>query len=250
MARLALKLDVLRALFARSGNQCAFEGCSQVLINHKNQFVGQICHIEAANKGGERFNSESTDEERRSYNNLILLCYPHHIETNDVDEFTVEKLKLIKQKHEAIFKDNPFNVGDEQLSTISKEMGKYWEEIDRLNKIEHLYQNSGLAMEVSSKNDFFDILASARDSVAGMEMISDSIKIGSAFAATAVISIAAVFPPLSAVTLLWGKTVADLLSERNKQKKLRGFLVRSKFSGSAGYSVRTFGRVTSTSALQ
>jgi len=49
----------------------------------------------------------------------------------------------------------------------------------------------------------------------------DSLKIGGAFIATSVITLAAAaFPPLSAVTLLWGKTVSDLLSERNKQTKL------------------------------
>ena len=34
---------------------------------------------------GERFNAEQSDEERRSYDNLLLLCYQHHIETDDVD---------------------------------------------------------------------------------------------------------------------------------------------------------------------
>ncbi len=169
MARLAPKLEVLRSLFAHSGNQCAFECCSQVLINHKNQFVGQICHIEAANQGGERFNPSSTDEERRSYDNLLLLCYQHHIETNDINEFTVEKLKVIKQKHENNFKGKPFNVEEEQLLIISKEMNKYWEEIERLNKIEHIYQDSGLAMEVSGKSGFLEIIANARESVAGIE---------------------------------------------------------------------------------
>ncbi len=48
MARLAPKAEILRALFARSGNQCAFPGCTQPLINDKNKFIAQVCHIEAA----------------------------------------------------------------------------------------------------------------------------------------------------------------------------------------------------------
>ncbi|EKE03034.1 MAG: hypothetical protein ACD_20C00287G0017 [uncultured bacterium] len=66
MTRKAPTTDILRALFARSGNQCAFPSCNHHLINHKNQFVGQICHIEAANVGGERYNPSQNDEQRRS----------------------------------------------------------------------------------------------------------------------------------------------------------------------------------------
>ena len=53
MVRKSTTTDTIRALFAKSGNECAFPGCHHKLINHKNKFIGQICHIEAANKGGE-----------------------------------------------------------------------------------------------------------------------------------------------------------------------------------------------------
>lgn len=176
MARKTPKLEVLRALFARSGNQCAFDGCSHPLINTKNQFIGQVCHIEAASPGGERFNPDSSDEERRSYDNLILLCYPHHIETNDIHEFTVEKLKAFKQKHEMVYKDLPYKIDEEQLSNVLKEMTKYWEDIERLNKVEHIYIDSGLAMEVSGGSDFLDLIASAKSSVTGMEKMLKALR--------------------------------------------------------------------------
>ncbi len=92
MARLAPKIDVLKALFARSGNQCAFPGCTQPLINGKNKFVAQVCHIEAASEGGERYSPEGNDEQRRNYENLLIFCYPHHIETDDVEDYPVERL--------------------------------------------------------------------------------------------------------------------------------------------------------------
>lgn len=92
MRRLAIKVDVLKALFARSGNQCAFPGCTQPLINAKNKYIGQLCHIEAASRGGERYNPDGNDEHRRRFENLVLLCYRHHVETNDVDEYPVERL--------------------------------------------------------------------------------------------------------------------------------------------------------------
>ncbi len=103
MARLSITTDTIRRLFAHSGNMCAMPDCSQHLVNKKGIFVGNICHIEAANKGGQRFNPNQTDEERRHFNNLMLLCYAHHIETNDEEEYPTERLRSIKNLHEQQF---------------------------------------------------------------------------------------------------------------------------------------------------
>lgn len=101
--RLHPKSEVLRELYMKSGNQCAFPGCHNCLIDEKGNFIGQVCHIEAAEKGGERFNPNMTNEERRAFDNLILLCYKHHVETDDVNEYTVEKMKMMKKNHEDIY---------------------------------------------------------------------------------------------------------------------------------------------------
>jgi len=102
----------LKRLFGLSGNLCAFPSCNVLLVNTKNALDSNICHIEAANEGGERYNSSMTDEERAEYANLILLCRQHHEETNDVIKYTVKALKNMKQKHESSylnqrFKNNP-----------------------------------------------------------------------------------------------------------------------------------------------
>ncbi len=101
--RLAPTKDVLRRLYAVSGNICAFPGCPHLLINRSGALIGQVCHIEAAEKGGERYREDMSNEERRAFPNLILLCYEHHVETNDVDIFTVEKMQKIKLDHENKF---------------------------------------------------------------------------------------------------------------------------------------------------
>jgi len=63
--------------------------------------VGEICHIEAAEKKGARFNPQMTNEARRSIGNLILLCRNHHVIVDrDQKEYTVSKLKKIKKAHE------------------------------------------------------------------------------------------------------------------------------------------------------
>lgn len=101
--RLAPSKDPLIQLFALSGNQCAFPGCNQILID-EDSFVAQVCHIEAAMPGGERYNESSNNEERRMIQNLVLLCYPHHIKTNNIDNFPTPVLRKLKTDHEAKFR--------------------------------------------------------------------------------------------------------------------------------------------------
>jgi hypothetical protein len=101
--RLTPKSDVLRELFLKSGNLCAFPDCSRLMLNETGNFVGQLCHIEAAEEGGERFNKDMTDEQRRAVSNLVLMCYDHHVDTNDVEAFPVLRMQQIKADHERRF---------------------------------------------------------------------------------------------------------------------------------------------------
>ena len=89
-------LNTVKKLFALSGNRCAFTDCPQKLVDERGNLFAQICHIEAAESGGKRYNSNQTPDERRSFENLILMCANHHIETNNVDIWSVEKLKRRK----------------------------------------------------------------------------------------------------------------------------------------------------------
>jgi ABC-3C protein len=104
--------QTLKKLFALSGNRCAFPGCTKTLVNTNNAKDSNICHIEAANEDGERYNSSMTDKERADYSNLILLCIQHHDETNNVEKYTVNVLEKMKQNHESNYlnqtiKNNP-----------------------------------------------------------------------------------------------------------------------------------------------
>lgn len=101
--RLQPDRDTLRRLYSLSGNQCAFPGCNRAMFNGEGNFVGQICHIEAALPEGERFNRFMTNEERRAFSNLMLMCYDHHIETDRVEQYPVWKMQEIKRQHEEIY---------------------------------------------------------------------------------------------------------------------------------------------------
>ncbi|MEQ3660457.1 MAG: ABC-three component system protein [Glaciecola sp.] len=71
------------------------------MVNQNTAKNSNICHIEAANSDGQRYRTNMTDKERADYDNLILLCVDHHTETDDVDRYTVVKLKQMKDEHEA-----------------------------------------------------------------------------------------------------------------------------------------------------
>ena len=76
--RLEPTKSVLRELFLKSGNECAFPSCHHKIISSDGTFLAQICHIEAALENGERFNPNQTNKERRAFDNLMLMCYAHH----------------------------------------------------------------------------------------------------------------------------------------------------------------------------
>jgi 5-methylcytosine-specific restriction endonuclease McrA len=84
----------IKRLFAVSGNRCAFPECNTPLSENTDTVTGQICHICADSKGGPRGTiTDQSDEDRRAYANLILLCPRHHaIVDAETDRYTVEVL--------------------------------------------------------------------------------------------------------------------------------------------------------------
>ena len=90
----------IKRLFGLSRNKCSFPNCEKEMSDALSAKHSNICHIEAANEGGERWNVDMTDKQRADYDNLILLCPIHHDETNDVKKYSVEVLKEMKKRHE------------------------------------------------------------------------------------------------------------------------------------------------------
>ncbi|WP_138431904.1 hypothetical protein [Fodinibius saliphilus] len=119
--RLTPKKDTLRELYLKSGNQCAYPNCTNVIIDEDGDFLGEVCHIKAAMPGGERFDPNQTNDERRSFDNLMLMCPIHHTKTNNVEEFPVHRLKKIKAKHEAnhLEEDLDENFDSEELLSLA-----------------------------------------------------------------------------------------------------------------------------------
>lgn len=147
-------------LFAKSGNVCAFPGCTHELVTTKNLFVGQVCHIEAASPKGQRYNPNSTDEDRRSASNLILLCYRHHKETDDVAAFDADVLRSMKQQHESTHGRKPFKVDEAFLHTVEAEMQAYWSDVCDANESRHIVSDRAvrLNIEANGVNQFIELM--------------------------------------------------------------------------------------------
>lgn len=151
--------NVLRELYLKSGNRCAYPGCGRNILNDNGDFVGQICHIEAAMPGGERFNKNQTNEERRSVSNLMIMCYEHHIETNNVAEYSVDRLKEMKKNHEQTFggvAEKLFN----SITDLSEDQSyQYCSTLEKINSVlEWGISEDDLLVDVNSFNLLLDEL--------------------------------------------------------------------------------------------
>ncbi len=99
------KRSTVKRLYALSGNQCAAPDCTCVLIARDGETViSKICHIEGASAGSVRWNPDMDDDQRRHFDNLILLCDECHcIIDNKENEakYPVALLKEWKKQHES-----------------------------------------------------------------------------------------------------------------------------------------------------
>lgn len=95
--------SVLKRLFARSDNTCAFPGCSHLLVDDDGHVIGHVAHIAARRPSGPRYDSSMTADERDSFENLILLCPTHHVTVDhNPDTFTLDSLVEMKRSAEAL----------------------------------------------------------------------------------------------------------------------------------------------------
>jgi hypothetical protein len=97
----------LKKLYALSGNRCAFQGdrggCEEVLAKRAWPRVqAEAAHICGENEGAARYDENMTPEDRRAFENLILLCRNHHNEVDylEPDRYSVEILREWKARHE------------------------------------------------------------------------------------------------------------------------------------------------------
>ncbi len=104
-----------KILWVRSGNQCAFPGCGQALVEKDtcrdgNVVIGQEAHIVARRPDGPRGKNVQRWDSVNSHKNIILLCPTHHrlIDQKPLS-YTTDRLFAMKEAHEATIADKMMN---------------------------------------------------------------------------------------------------------------------------------------------
>ncbi|MYU53274.1 MULTISPECIES: HNH endonuclease signature motif containing protein [Streptomyces] len=96
----------IAALMTLARGGCYWPDCKVPtirLINGNPRLDLEIAHIRAFEEGGKRFDPTRSARERNSFDNLVLLCNPHHEEVDgpDSDKYPVEVLLGWKRTREA-----------------------------------------------------------------------------------------------------------------------------------------------------
>ncbi len=92
-----------KQILAASGNQCAFDACSEIIVDRDHGvLVGEIAHINARKEqNGKRFDPDQSEEKNRAATNLIALCRKHHKIVDERDDiYTADRLVAMKFQHE------------------------------------------------------------------------------------------------------------------------------------------------------
>ncbi len=136
------RAPVVKALFAVSGNRCAFNDpgraiyCEQELTNPSWRSVrARICHIAGERPKAARYDPSMTDEERRDFSNLILLCPNCHNRIDELEpaQYDVASLQAMKERAERRYQQREPFADDATLQRLVKmALGVY----DRLSQLE------------------------------------------------------------------------------------------------------------------
>lgn len=120
----------LKIICMRSGNRCAYPGCTEILIKDGTEYddasvIAAVAHIKGEKPGAARYDSNMTKKERNSHSNLILLCNNHHKLVDDQpNTYPADTLIRYKQEHEnriiSILQKEIVNVTFVELSIVTK----------------------------------------------------------------------------------------------------------------------------------
>lgn len=99
----------IKLLWSNAAGRCSFPGCDKRLsvVEQASDIapytLGEMAHIKGKNPGSNRYDANQTNDERDSYQNLILLCPNHHTEIDKPENevrFPTEWLLNAKAAHE------------------------------------------------------------------------------------------------------------------------------------------------------
>jgi hypothetical protein len=171
-----ISTNVYRSLLSRSGNQCAYPGCPNELFNRNHKLTAQLCHIEPIGETEVRYNPNLTDESVNCYDNLVFLCYKHHVETNDERIYTVSAMKKIKYDHEELFITNPYSINMSHIFEIINDIEDYWRKVEIANNEEHDVPD--LKIKIDTQADFGTLKTEILASISSLENLIEMMREG------------------------------------------------------------------------
>lgn len=119
-------------VLSASGNECAFPGCTRLIFDLQHEtLIGTIAHIRARSENGPRFDRTQTEEENRSFGNLIALCAEHSkiVDGPKWSDFSVSTLSTWKREHEMKVAGD----SDRNWVRIPNEIWRFGEGAERLH---------------------------------------------------------------------------------------------------------------------
>lgn len=147
------KITTVKRLFALSGNECYAPNCSRNFIaEDEKTIVAKICHIEAASPNGPRYNPSMTDDERRAFENLLLLCDEHHeIIDNPLNEIDYPKELLFEWK-----RDHENKLLNKKMthSTLLSQAVSILSNLDSCDDNDNSEQNNNTPFNIGKKIDY------------------------------------------------------------------------------------------------
>jgi len=111
MARSYQHRDI-KLLWGLSAARCAFTNCRLECVESANNqdravVLGKIAHMVGHSDDGPRGDPSFPKEHRNKYENLLLLCGPHHdVVDGQTSTYTVQQLRDMKAKHELWVREN------------------------------------------------------------------------------------------------------------------------------------------------
>lgn len=168
MARKSPSTDTLKLLYVRSGNECAFPDCDHPIFNDDGLYIAQLCHIKAANKGGQRFDQDQTEDERRAPQNLLFMCHRHHKETDNEEIYSVETLVEIKANHEAKYTEKGKEASKEMIRQVLFESNYFWKRQEAKT-----FELQDLKIERDFEKEIFELFNELEDHIKRIENYCD-----------------------------------------------------------------------------
>ena len=120
----------IKLLWSNAAGRCSFSSCNERLTvaqaaGYAPYTLGEMAHIKGNKSTSNRYDEKQSDEERDSYENLILLCPTHHTLIDKAENeayFTVEMLHEMKVKHEKKVASRLDDVKIEDLEQLKNEL--------------------------------------------------------------------------------------------------------------------------------